>query len=364
MTRRDITIVGAGVLGVWQALRLAQAGHRVRLIEESTAPFAASASRWAGAMIAPECEAEAAPLLVRDLGRGSLALWRSVMPDIAQNGTLLVAQPRDQSELSRFARDTQRHQMLDETALAALEPDLAGRFSSALFYPSEAHMDAIAAMTHVLDAARKAGAEIVLGQTFPFSPGRDGAHPFPLSPRGEGQGEGAVKREGAVNVTEAGIIIDCRGLAARTALPKLRGVRGERLMVRTNEVKLARPVRLIHPRQPIYVVPQGDGRFVIGATVIEREDDEPMTIRSALELLGSAYALHPAFGEASILDAGAGVRPAYPDNVPRALIRNGGKIIHVNGAYRHGFLLAPVLADAVTAFIAHGAAHPLILREG
>jgi len=137
-------------------------------------------------------------------------------------------------------------------------------------------------------------------------------------------------------------------------------VRGERLLISAPGVRLARPVRLLHPRQPIYVVPQGDGRFVVGATVIEREDDGPVTVRSALELLGSAYALLPAFSEAAILDMGAGVRPAFADNVPRALIADGGKTIRVNGAYRHGFLLAPVLANAVADFIATGAQHPLI----
>ena len=142
----------------------------------------------------------------------------------------------------------------------------------------------------------------------------------------------------------------------------LRGVRGERLVVKTKDIKLSRPVRLIHPRQPIYVVPQGDGRFVIGATVIEREDDGPMTVRSALELLGSAYALHPAFGEAAILDMGAGVRPAFPDNVPRAIVREEGRLIHVNGAYRHGFLLAPVLANAVVGLVERGEGHELVVE--
>jgi len=66
-------------------------------------------------------------------------------------------------------------------------------------------------------------------------------------------------------------------------LKDLRGVRGERLLLRTRELALSRPVRLLHPRQPIYVVPQGDGRFVVGATVIEREDDGPMTNRGGDE---------------------------------------------------------------------------------
>jgi len=99
---------------------------------------------------------------------------------------------------------------------------------------------------------------------------------------------------------------------------------------------------------------------MIGATVIETEDDGPVTVRSALELLGAAYALHPAFGEAQILDIGAGVRPAFPDNVPRIIVAEEGRRIHVNGAYRHGFLLAPVLAEAVAAYLRDGTRMPLL----
>jgi glycine oxidase len=122
-------------------------------------------------------------------------------------------------------------------------------------------------------------------------------------------------------------------------------------------------VRLLHPRYPLYVVPRPGGRFLIGATMIESEDEGPVTVRSALELLGAAVALHPAFGEAQILETGAGVRPALPDNVPRAIVREGGRRILVNGAFRHGFLLAPVLAEAVADLIEGGREHPLIVRD-
>ncbi|MEQ1715769.1 MAG: FAD-dependent oxidoreductase [Hyphomicrobium sp.] len=324
-----ITVVGAGVLGLWQAVTLARAGHSVRLIEKSAAPFSGAASRWAGAMLAPDCEAEAAPPVVRDLGQRSLELWRRAVAGIEQYGTLVVAPLRDQSELLRFSRATRQHQSLDEMAIGALEPVLAGRFSAALFYAHEAHFDCMAGLGSLLEAARAAGVETHFGASWT---GADG-----------------------------GIVIDCRGLAARGDIAGLRGVRGERLIVKSTEIKLARPVRLLHPRQPIYVVPQGDGRFVVGATVIEREDEQPMTVRSALELLGSAYALHPAFAEAAILDMGAGVRPAFADNVPRIIIEDGGRMIRVNGAYRHGFLLGPILAEAVADFVATGnRAHPLV----
>ena len=319
---KTVTVVGAGVLGLWQASVLAKAGWRVRLLEASATPFLDSASRWAGAMIAPECEAESAPARVRDLGRTSLALWQAEIPGVIANGTLVLAAARDQAELARFARATEGHEKISDGELAKLEPDLAGRFGSALFFASEAHMDATAALALLMAACVREGVEFALG----------------------------VRWDGKAH----GLTIDCRGYGARAELTQLRGVRGERIVISSPEIKLARPVRLLHPRQPIYVVPQGDGRFVIGATVIEREDQGAMTVRSALELLGSAYALHPAFAEAAILDMGAGVRPAFPHNVPRIVVGAGGDIIRVNGAYRHGFLLSPVLAQAVASYLATG----------
>ena len=88
---------------------------------------------------------------------------------------------------------------------------------------------------------------------------------------------------------------------------------------------------------------------MIGATSIEREDDG-VSVRSALELLSAAYAVHPAFGEARIVEIGSGLRPAFPDNLPRIAIDN--QRIAVNGLYRHGFLLAPALAELTLGYVA------------
>ncbi|MGE3627995.1 MAG: FAD-dependent oxidoreductase, partial [Hyphomicrobiales bacterium] len=123
---------------------------------------------------------------------------------------------------------------------------------------------------------------------------------------------------------------------------------------------LRRPVRLLHPRFPIYVVPWDGGRYMIGATQIESEDPGPVTLRSALELLSTAYALHPAFGEAQILEFGAGLRPSFPDNLPRIVVRNDH--IYVNGLYRHGFLLAPALAELTARWLDTGETHPEVFR--
>lgn len=322
MTQEPITVAGAGVFGLWQALMLARAGLQVRLIERSAVPFADAASRWAGAMISPDCEAEAAPPLVRALGHEGLALWRAHYPGLVCEGSLVVTGARDRGELVRFARLTYGSELIDGAALAVLEPALDGRFASALYFAAEAHMETPRALAFLFEAVKAAGVDVRLGEV--WLPGD----------------------------TKAGLVIDCRGLAARNELPALRGVRGERLLLRSPDIRLRRPVRLLHPRASFYIVPWSDGFHMVGATVIESEDTAAMTLRSALELMGLAYALHPAFGEAEIVELGAGVRPAFADNVPRIFVQ--GRTIHVNGAHRHGFMLAPVLAAAVRDYIAGG----------
>jgi glycine oxidase len=322
--RLSITVAGAGVTGLWQALTLARRGHRVRLVEASERPFADAASSYAGAMLGPFCETEVYAPAVTELGLESMGVWLETFPGTVTNGTLVVAAGRDVGEVEHFARLTEGHQRLGGAAIAQLEPDLAGRFASGLLYAREGHVEPVAAMQFLLEAAKAAGAEVAFGASWP-----------------------AAARAGD------DAVVDCRGLGARGDLPGLRGIRGERVVVRTREVSLRRPVRLLHPRHPLYVVPWADGRFMIGATVIESESRGPISVLSALQLLGAAYALHPAFAEAEIEEAGAGVRPAFADNVPRIVVR--GRTVHVNGLYRHGFLMAPALALRVAQYLETGA---------
>ena len=148
-----------------------------------------------------------------------------------------------------------------------------------------------------------------------------------------------------------GGVIDAGGRLG-SALPDLRAVLAAdalehvaTLATRSPDVSLARPVRMLHPRLPLYIVPRGDGLFMIGATMIESERRGPPSVRSAVELLNAAYALHPAFGEAEIVELGADLRPAFPDNLPH--MRRAGRVLHANGLFRHGFLLAPELARRV-----------------
>jgi glycine oxidase len=315
-----VSVIGAGVAGAWQALLFAKAGHAVTLFERSDASMRQATSHWAGGMLAPYCEREASEPVISRLGIRSLNLWREHFPDTPFNGSLVVSHPRDRADFERFARLTSGHRRLGAEAVTELEPSLDGRFRDALFFPDEGHVEPRAVLPEL--HARIAGA----GGVIHF---------------------GSEQRPDQTD----GVVIDCRGRFARDTQPDLRGVKGEMVIVETDEIALARPVRLIHPRWPLYIIPRADHQFMIGATSIEREDDG-VSVRSALELLSAAYAVHPAFGEARIVEIGSGLRPAFPDNLPRIAIDD--RKIAVNGLYRHGFLLAPALAELVLGYVERG----------
>jgi glycine oxidase len=318
--RCSISVIGAGIAGAWQALLLAKAGHAVTLHERSDAAMTLATSHWAGGMLAPWCEGEIAEPIISRLGRRALELWRQEMPDTPFNGSLVVAHSRERNDFERFARMTTGHRRLGAEALGALEPSLQGRFRDGLFFAGEAHVEPRRVLPKLHQRIVAAGGSIHFNSE-PTAADLDG------------------------------VVIDCRGLAARADLPQLRGVKGEMILVECPEVELARPVRLLHPRWPLYVIPRANHLFMLGATSIEAEDSG-VSVRSALELLGAAYAVHPAFAEARIVEFGSGLRPAFPDNLPRIVIDD--RHIAVNGLYRHGFLIAPALAELTLAYLERG----------
>ena len=225
-----------------------------------------------------------------------------------------MASRRDLPELRRFARRTQGFVRADRSDIEALETDLVSA-EQGLFFEEEAHLSPRQALADLVEYLSRKNVSIV--------------------------------REPTDNKCE--IEIDCRGFAARDSLHDLRGVKGEMLVIKAPEVVLTRPVRLLHPRIPLYIVPRGNGLYMLGATMIESADRSRITARSMLELLSAAYAVNPAFGEAEILEIGGDVRPAFPDNLPK--VRKIGSTVFANGLFRHGFLLAPALANAVAELV-------------
>lgn len=304
MTRA--TVIGAGVVGLCVATELVANGFDVTVYDPGHRPGPHACSWWAGGMLAPCCEGETAEEPVVRLGKVAADWWQAQGVPVTRNGTLVVTLQRDRKELDRFARRTEGHVALDADTLATFEPSLEGRFDRGLMFPDEAHVDPRAALNHLRDQLEANGVRFV-----------------------------------AEKGNSEGLTFDCRGLAARDALQDLRGVKGEMVVLRSHDIQLSRPVRLLHPRYPLYVVPRPGGIFMLGATQLE-SDDKTRTVRSTLELLSAAYALHPAFGEAELLEIGVDARPAFPDNLPR--VRKRGQTIYVNGLFRHGFLLSPAAA--------------------
>jgi len=305
----DFRILGAGVAGLAVATELVARGAHVEVVEPQEMPGKQSCSWWAGGMLAPFCEFENAEEPVMRLGQTAKSWW-SDHTEVTENGTLVVAPRRDLPDLKRFSRRTEGFEWVDGDQVADLEPDLAG-FQTGLFFAGEAHLNPRNALHDLFLGLKSKGVDFV-----------------------------AKPSTGPV-----GRVIDCRGFAARDSLHDLRGVKGEMLILRAPDIQLSRPVRMLHPRIPLYIVPRGNGVFMIGATMLETADRSRITARSMLELLSSAYALNAAFGEAEVLEVGVDVRPAFPDNLPK--IRKIGSTIYANGLFRHGFLLAPALARGV-----------------
>ena len=137
-------------------------------------------------MLGPFCEKEVYAPVVRDLGLRSIGLWRETYPGTVVEGTLVVASARDRSEVDHFARLTEGHERIDGDAIAKLEPDLAGRFGTGLFYAQEAHVAPRAAMEFLLEE---------------------------IEARRRARSPSA--RIGTIAAAQDEMVIDCRGLGAR-----------------------------------------------------------------------------------------------------------------------------------------------------
>ena len=338
MAQPHVGIAGAGLAGRLLAWRLARAGCQVSLFDAKRRDDLTSASQTAAAMLSPLAELAVSDDAVFMLGQRSLKLWPAWLAQMSMpvyfktEGTLVVAHAQDGASLEHFSRLLHHKlpaackaqvQTLDATALAQMEPTLAGRFGGGLYLAGEGQLandQLMAALAVELD---NLGVQWHEGQSVK---------------RIDAQAIVCADQTHKVNIT-----VDARGVGSKSALPKLRGVRGEVLRVACKNLTLQRPVRLMHPRYQLYVAPRPNGEFVVGATELESEDAGPVTVRSVLELASALHSLHPAFGEARVLRMSAALRPALDDHRPCIDQRDG--VWHVNGLYRHGYLCAPALVN-------------------
>jgi glycine oxidase len=330
-----IAIAGAGVMGRLLAWQLARAGHRVTVADPAGGPCAPGAAGFSAAgMLSPLAEREHAEPEVAALGWRSLQLWPAMAEALGQpglvktDGSLLLAHGGDVGAAQRvLARLDDGPELLHRAALQTLEPALAPDLK-AWWLPGEGQL--LPRELLVALAEQAPGVDWLWGRRAVAVH----SHRIDLDDGGR---------------LAADLVIDTRGIGAKPDLPALRGVRGEILWLHAPGVELNRPVRLMHPRHRVYLVPRPGDVIVVGASEVESEDRSAVSLRSAVELMAAAHSVLPALAEARIVHMETNLRPALPDHRP-CIDRQPG-LLRINGLFRHGWLLAPALAEKAIAHV-------------
>ncbi|MED5621820.1 FAD-dependent oxidoreductase [Ideonella sp. BN130291] len=328
----DIGIAGAGLLGRLLAWRLARARHRVTVFDPAAGPergLQPAAGFSAAGMLSPTAELDGASPLIGTLGWQSLQLWPRWLAELqrpvhyAQRGSLVLAHAGDRPSAMRWLARVQAQspreapRPLQASELLALEPAVASGLLG-WHLAGEAAIHPVQAMDALASAGDEAGVRWQCQHTVQqVTPGQLDGQRFDH-------------------------VFDVRGVGARPALP-VRGVRGEIFWLHAPGVALVHPLRLLHPRHRVYLVPRPRDIVVVGASEIESEDRSPVSLRSTLELLSAAHSVLPALAEARIVHSETNLRPALPDHLPRVHKEPG--LTRINGLYRHGWLLAPALVQ-------------------
>ncbi len=331
---RHVAIAGAGLLGRLLALQLSRAGHRVEVFDPAPDGQGRGAAGWTAAgMLSPLAELETADARVFQWGLRSVQLWPQILAglddpvEFSQQGSLLVAH-REDAGAARRVLDVLAHkappghaaQSLSAAQLSSLEPAVRPGLQAWLL-PGEGRIHTVQAMAALLRAA--AGVDWHWGRTV-----------LEASPA-------ALRLEDGWRRFDW--VFDVRGIGARPQLP-MRGVRGEIFWVQAPGLDLRRPIRLLHARHRVYLVPRAPDQVVVGASEIESEDRSPVSLRTTVELLAAAHSVLPALAEARVVHSESNLRPATPDNLPVLASESG--LTRINGLFRHGWLIAPAMVEA------------------
>ena len=348
-----IGIAGAGLLGRLLALHLVRQGHEVHVFDPASGPLARGAAGWTAAgMLSPTAELESADENIFRQGLRSIELWSQIIPGLNQPvslthaGSLLLAHRTDTGAAMRIvglleqkAPVDHKPRALSPAELSELEPCIHGP-GRAWLLPHEGHLNTVEARAALQSSAvgtqwhwNTPVVQLESGRLITAT----GSHSFDhvFDTRGTG-------------MREAGRPFDAHDVNCLN----VRGVRGEIFWLHAPGVTLNRPVRLLHPRHRVYVVPRSNNIIVVGASEIESEDRSPASLRTTVELLAAAHSMLPALAEARVVHSETNLRPALADNLPR--IEHQAGLTRINGLFRHGWLIAPaVVEEALNTFSGH-----------
>ncbi len=344
-------IAGGGIMGQLLAFSLINAGWNVTLFDTD---ITNNCSQAAAGLLTPLAELEKNDLIIFQLGEESLTKhWPIILNRLERkiyfqkSGSLILSHPKDRADLNRFIQiistkvnNDDCYQQLNKGEISQLEPDLS-KFNSGYYFPNEGQIDNQTLLstlqnyliereinlikdTVVLEVRP---GEIVTQKKYIFEKYKFGKYKFDW-------------------------VLDCRGLGSKYMFNDLRGVRGELIWLHAPDISITRPIRFLHPRYSIYIVPRPNQIYLIGSSEIESTDFSNISVRTALELLTAIFYVNSNFSEARIIKTVTQCRPTLLNNLPKIKYTNG--LICVNGLYRHGFLIAPTLAHDITQWIQQG----------
>jgi glycine oxidase len=353
--RPSVVIIGAGVIGLGIAWRLAARGVPVKVFDRGTA--GSGASHAAAGMLAACAEAEPGEEALVDLGRASQARWPAfaaelreasgIDVELRQEGTLVVALTADdQARLNHHLVFQQKLglplQWISPAETRRREPHLAGKLAGAVFAPEDHQVDNRKLATALRVAAEAAGAQI--NERRPVSA---------ISSHG-GRVDGIVLADGSEVVAD--VVVLAAGSWSRSIAglppelrPPVRPIKGQMLSL---QMDAAAPLLSHVVWAPgAYLVPRQDGRLLVGATVEEKGYDTTLTAGGVLTLLEAAWRAVPAVEELPIEEMWVGHRPGSRDDAP--ILGEGPLkgLIYATGHHRNGILLTPITADTISRLV-------------
>jgi glycine oxidase len=366
--RPDVIIVGAGVIGLGIAWRLAQQGIRVTVFDRGTA--GSGASRAAAGMLAICAEAEPGEQDLVALGRLSQSVWpdfaaeleavSGVSVDLRSEGTLVVA--ANAAERARIAHHLEFQQSLglpvawiSPLEARRREPHLAPGIAGAVWSPQDHQVDNRKLAFALKVAAANAGA--VLREHACVSRSlveNDRVVGVALEDGSEVRADKVVLAAGAWSRGIEGLPAPLR--------PPVRPVKGQMLALQMDP--MAPLITHVVRAHNVYLVPRRDGRLIVGATTEEKGFDTTLTAGGVLALLEAAWRLVPTVEELPIAEMWVGHRPGSRDDAP---ILGPGPIdglVYATGHHRNGILLAPVTAQMIARLVLEGVTDPAIAPFG
>jgi len=351
----DVAVVGAGVIGLSIAWRLARRGLAVAVFER--AHSGAGASLAATGMLAAAAEHEPGCHDLLALALESQRQWLAFRAELeAQSGhdidyrecgTLVVALARDEVERLRFRHDLHVRcglptRWLSGQEARATEPALRPSVAAGLFCAGDHQVDPRLVVPALAAAFMAAGGRLVE---------QCAVEALDLA---AGQVTGVVTAAGQCR---AGTVVLATGawtdlVPAGMAVP-VRPLKGQALAVRTTP-DTGTLAHIVWTEQ-IHMAPKGDGRLIVGATVEERGFDDTVTAGGLYALLEGARRAYPAIEEMAVEAVWTGFRPSSIDDAPILGTTPLPGLAIATGHHRNGYLLAPVTAFAIEALIADGA---------